>query len=171
MPPAETIPSPFSGPQPTWESRETNRLMRWPEEQLREERREPSRLTFWRQASPTSPEKLPKQDRGPQPSGSATTLAEDDDTAPQGWKDKEGPGQDQEGASQPVLSASFRTRGSGRPFGEAGQAPGDRCWFCGTRERQTCFHLFAKCRRWEPGIRRLWQRIKLDCGYGGAPSV
>ena len=52
-----------------------------------------------------------------------------------------------------------------------GQAPEDRCWFCGTGERQTRFHLFVKCRRWEPGIRRLWQRIRLDCGWGGAPSV
>ena len=52
-----------------------------------------------------------------------------------------------------------------------GQAPGDKCWFCGTGERQTRFHLFVKCRRWEPEIRRLWQRIRAECGRGGAPSV
>ena len=51
------------------------------------------------------------------------------------------------------------------------QAPGDTCWFCGTSEKQTRFHLFVKCRRWEPEIRRLWQRVRLDSGWGGAPSI
>ena len=52
-----------------------------------------------------------------------------------------------------------------------GQATEDRCWCCGSGERQTRFHLFVKRRRWEPEIKRLWQRIRLDCGWGGAPSV
>ena len=52
-----------------------------------------------------------------------------------------------------------------------GQAPGDACWFCGTGERQTRFRLFVKCRRWEPEIRKLWQKARLDSGWGGAPSV
>ena len=52
-----------------------------------------------------------------------------------------------------------------------GQAPADTCWFCGTGERQARFHLFVKCRRWEPEIRKLWQRARLDSGWGGAPSI
>ena len=38
-----------------------------------------------------------------------------------------------------------------------GQAPSDRCWWCGSGERQTRYHLFIRCRRWSPEIRRLWQ--------------
>ena len=45
------------------------------------------------------------------------------------------------------------------------QAPQDRCWFCSTSEKQTRFHLFVKCRRWEPEIRKLWQRARLDSGW------
>ena len=52
-----------------------------------------------------------------------------------------------------------------------GQAQSDLCWWCGSGERQTRFHLFARCRRWDPEIRRLWQRIKVDCRWSGAPSV
>ena len=54
-----------------------------------------------------------------------------------------------------------------------GQASSDRCWWCGSGERQTRFHLLVKCRRWEPEIRRLWKRVGRDCGWGGAraPSV
>ena len=52
-----------------------------------------------------------------------------------------------------------------------GQATEDRCWWCGSGERQTRFHLFIKCRRWEPEIKRVWQRIRSDCVWGGAPSI
>ena len=52
-----------------------------------------------------------------------------------------------------------------------GQATRDQCWWCGSGERQTRFHLFVKCRRWEPEIRRMWQRIRLNCEWGGAPSI
>ena len=52
-----------------------------------------------------------------------------------------------------------------------GQASSDQCFWCGSGERQARFHLFVKCRRWEPEIRRLWQRVRLGCGWGGAPSV
>ena len=45
-----------------------------------------------------------------------------------------------------------------------GQASNDQCFWCGSGERQTRFDLFVKCRRWEPEIRRLWQRVRLDCG-------
>ena len=51
-----------------------------------------------------------------------------------------------------------------------GQAPNDLCFWCGTGERQTRHHLFVKCRRWGPEIRKMWQRIRLDCEWGGAPS-
>ena len=49
-----------------------------------------------------------------------------------------------------------------------GQAPCDRCRWCRSGEKQTRSHLFVKCRRWEPEIRRLWRRVELDCGWGGA---
>ena len=48
-----------------------------------------------------------------------------------------------------------------------GQAAEDRCWWCGSGERQTRFRLFVKCRRWEPEIKGLWQRVRLNCGWGG----
>ena len=31
-----------------------------------------------------------------------------------------------------------------------GQAPSDLCFWCGSGEKQTRYHLFVKCRRWEP---------------------
>ena len=53
------------------------------------------------------------------------------------------------------------------------QAPSDRCWWCGSGERQTRYHLLVRCRRWLPEIRRLWQRVEADCEWGTprAPSV
>ena len=51
-----------------------------------------------------------------------------------------------------------------------GQAPNDRCWWCGSGERQTRYRLFVRCRRWTPEIRRLWQSIERECGPR-APSV
>ena len=44
-----------------------------------------------------------------------------------------------------------------------GQATSDKCWWCGTGERQTRHRLFIRCRRWSPEIRRLWQRVEKDC--------
>ena len=54
-----------------------------------------------------------------------------------------------------------------------GQAPNDRCWWCGSGERQTRHHLFIRCRRWAPEVRRLWQRVEEDCEWESprAPSV
>ena len=54
-----------------------------------------------------------------------------------------------------------------------GQSPTDRCWWCGSGEKQTRSHLLVKCRRWGPEIRRLWKRVEMDCGWGSprAPSV
>ena len=52
-----------------------------------------------------------------------------------------------------------------------GQALSSRCWWCGSGERQSRYHLFVRCRRWGPEIKRLWQRAGRDYGGGGAPSV
>ena len=52
-----------------------------------------------------------------------------------------------------------------------GQAATDRCWWRGSGERQTRYHLFVKCMRWSPEIRRLWQRVGVDCGRTRAPAV
>ena len=52
-----------------------------------------------------------------------------------------------------------------------GQAPNDLCFWCGSGVRQTRYHLFVKCRRWGPEIRKMWQRIRIDCEWGGAPSI
>ena len=52
-----------------------------------------------------------------------------------------------------------------------GQAESDTCFWCGSGERQTRHHLFVKCKRWTPEIRRLWQRVRTEGGGGGAPSV
>ena len=51
------------------------------------------------------------------------------------------------------------------------QTPTNKCFWCGSGERQTRYHLLVKCKRWEPEIRRLWQRVRLDYEWGGAPSV
>ena len=60
----------------------TSGLTGWPRERQRGGRGDLSQHTCWRQASPTSPERLPRQGRRPQQSGSETTPAEDVDTAP-----------------------------------------------------------------------------------------
>ena len=52
-----------------------------------------------------------------------------------------------------------------------GQATSDTCFWCGSGEKQTRYHLLVKCRRWAPEIRKMWQRARLDSGWGGAPSV
>ena len=52
-----------------------------------------------------------------------------------------------------------------------GQAPSDLCFWCGSGEKQTRHRLFIKCRRWGPEIRKMWQRSRLDCEWGGAPSI
>ena len=44
-----------------------------------------------------------------------------------------------------------------------GQAPSDKCWWCGSGERQSRHHLFIKCRRWTPEIKRMWHRVEKDC--------
>lgn len=53
------------------------------------------------------------------------------------------------------------------------QTPGDKCWWCGSGERQSRHHLVIKCRRWMPEIRRLWERVERDCEWESprAPSV
>ena len=51
-----------------------------------------------------------------------------------------------------------------------GQAENDTCFWCGSGEKQTRHHLFVKCRRWTPEIRKLWQRVRAEGGRG-APSV
>ena len=38
-----------------------------------------------------------------------------------------------------------------------GQAPNDKCWWCGSGEVQSRHHLFIRCRRWTPEIKRLWE--------------
>ena len=43
------------------------------------------------------------------------------------------------------------------------QAPSDKCWWCGSGERQSRHHLFTRCRRWTPEIKRMWQRVERDC--------
>ena len=52
-----------------------------------------------------------------------------------------------------------------------GQADSDTCFWCGSGERQTRHHLFIKCRRWMPEIRKLWQKVRAETGERRAPSV
>ena len=51
------------------------------------------------------------------------------------------------------------------------QAHSDLCFWCGSGERQTRYHLFVKCKRCGTEIRKLWQRVRLDCEWSGAPSM
>ena len=46
-----------------------------------------------------------------------------------------------------------------------------RLHWCGSGARQTRHHLFMVCRRWTPEIRELWQKVRLETGWGGAPSI
>ena len=32
-------------------------------------------------------------------------------------------------------------------------------------------HLLIKCRQWTPEIKRMWQRVRAESGWGGAPSI
>ena len=52
-----------------------------------------------------------------------------------------------------------------------GQMQSDRCFWCGTDEKQTRFHLLIRCRRWKPEIEEMWEKIKDETGWGGAPTV
>ena len=52
-----------------------------------------------------------------------------------------------------------------------GQATSDTCFWCGSGEIQTRHHLLIRCRRWTPEIKRLWQRVRADSAWGGAPSI
>ena len=52
-----------------------------------------------------------------------------------------------------------------------GQAESNACFWCGSGERQSRFHLFVKCRRWTPEIKRLWQKVRIETGWSGAPSI
>ena len=54
-----------------------------------------------------------------------------------------------------------------------GQAPSDKRWWCSSGERQSRHHLFIKCRRWLPEIRRLWRRVETGYDWGDprAPSA
>ena len=53
-----------------------------------------------------------------------------------------------------------------------GQADSDECFWCGTGEEQTRYHLFVRCRRWAPEIRKMWNRIQaVSGGRGGATLV
>ena len=51
------------------------------------------------------------------------------------------------------------------------QATDDTCFWCGSGERQTRYHVFVKCRRWTPEIKRMWRKVRADSGWEGAPSV
>ena len=51
------------------------------------------------------------------------------------------------------------------------QIEDDRCFWCGSGAIQTRHHLFIVCRRWGPEIKRLWQKVRLETGWGGAPSI
>ena len=46
-----------------------------------------------------------------------------------------------------------------------GQVPSDRCWWCGSGEVQSRHHLFTRCRRWTPEIKRLWESVEKDCEW------
>ena len=48
-----------------------------------------------------------------------------------------------------------------------GQAQNECCWWCGSGEKQSRHHLFIRCQRWMPEIKRLWMRVKADCEWGG----
>ena len=52
-----------------------------------------------------------------------------------------------------------------------GQADSDRCFQCELGAVQTRHHLFMVCRRWKPEIKELWQRVRLETGWGGSPSI
>lgn len=58
-------------------------------------------------------------------------------------------------------------------LGRVGQASSDRCWWCGGGGGRARYHLFVRCQRWRPEIKRLWKRVERDCEWDAplAPSV
>ena len=38
-------------------------------------------------------------------------------------------------------------------------------WWCNSGERQSTFHLVARCRAWSPHAKRMWKRIGKVCGW------
>ena len=59
----------------------------------------------------------------------------------------------------------------GEHLRRVGQAESDKCFWCGSGAIQTRHHFFVVCRRWSPEIKKLWQRVCLETGHGGAPSI
>ena len=49
----------------------------------------------------------------------------------------------------------------------------DKCWRCGSGERQSRHHLFVKCRAWEAQIEELWKDVGKACEWKHprAPTV
>ena len=41
----------------------------------------------------------------------------------------------------------------------------DTCWWCDTGERQTRFHIVARCPRWRGQARVLWKRVGKLCEW------
>ena len=39
------------------------------------------------------------------------------------------------------------------------------CWWCGSGERQSRYHLFFQCRRWAPESKKMWRDIGKACGW------
>ena len=52
-----------------------------------------------------------------------------------------------------------------------GQVNSDTCFWYGSGERQSRYHLFVKCKRWTPEIKKLWQRVRSETGWRGAPTI
>ena len=46
-----------------------------------------------------------------------------------------------------------------------GIADDGRCWWCDTGERQTRFHLVARCPAWEGQARCMWRRVAKLCEW------
>ena len=43
----------------------------------------------------------------------------------------------------------------------------DKCWCCNTGERQTRFHLVARCPAWRGQARVMWKRVEKLCEWDG----
>ena len=39
----------------------------------------------------------------------------------------------------------------------------DKCWWCGSGERQSCHRFFVKCRAWSVQIKKLWRSVRKAC--------
>ena len=133
-----------------------------------------------RSPSRTWPAPLQRAGRAPRRSGLRTTSEQSGGTGPPGKglrrKHLRNVRKELAGRSYQFLVGHANI---GSHLHRVGLIDDDTCWWCDTEERQTRFHIVARCPRWGGQERALWKRVgKLskcqnvvrECRFGNAGS-